>query len=315
MDEFKLGTYIKKRREELKMSQEDLCEGLCAVSSLSRIENNQQDPSRNLTKNLLERLGLPREKFTAFWGQKDLTTGSLMREINNDIARLRRASHENYPQIQEQIREKLDELEEITAPDDKPVRQFLLAHKALLGDSNGPYSFEKKLAMQLEAIRLTCPGFDPEDFQRGYYSDSEALLIHQISNTYSADGQKTRAIDMDRQLLWYVEKHFKELAGYASTFCLVAHNFAIRLGALKRYMEALEIAEKGRETCIRYGAYQFLPGFLAVQAECNFFLGREEESKSLYLKAYYIYDAFLDPDNRDTMREEMRERLGIEPKY
>ena len=58
MNEFRLGTYIKKRREELKMSQEELCEGLCAVSSLSRIENNQQDPSRNLTKNLLERLGI-----------------------------------------------------------------------------------------------------------------------------------------------------------------------------------------------------------------------------------------------------------------
>ena len=73
MNEFKIGMYIKKRREELGMSQEELCEGLCAVSSLSRIENNQQDPSRNLTKNLLERLGLPMEKFTAFWNQKDIT--------------------------------------------------------------------------------------------------------------------------------------------------------------------------------------------------------------------------------------------------
>lgn len=62
MEEFKLGTYIKKHREELGMSQEDLCGGLCAVSTLSRIENNQQDPSRRLTMSLLERLGLPRDK-------------------------------------------------------------------------------------------------------------------------------------------------------------------------------------------------------------------------------------------------------------
>lgn len=85
MNEFKLGTYIKKRREELKMSQEELCEGLCAVSSLSRIENNQQDPSRNLTKNLLERLGLPMDRFIALWDQKSITLGSLMREIRNDM--------------------------------------------------------------------------------------------------------------------------------------------------------------------------------------------------------------------------------------
>ena len=315
MNEFKLGTYIKKRREELKMSQEELCEGLCAVSSLSRIENNQQDPSRNLTKNLLERLGLPREKFTAFWRQQDLTIGALMREIKNDIVRHRQAPVEEQPQIQEQIREKLAELEEITAPEDKSAQQFLLAQKALLGDADGPYCFEKKLAMQIEAIRLTCPGFDPEDFRQGHYSENEVLLIHQIANTYSADGQKTRAIDMDRQLLWYIEKRYKELAGYASTFCLVAHNHAIRLGALKRYTDAIEIAEKGRDVCVRYGQFQFLPGFLAVLAECNFFLGNKDTSKAIYLRAYYIYDAYADWSNREIMRKEMRERLGLEPEY
>lgn len=312
MNEFKLGTYIRKRREELGISQEELCEGFCSVSNLSRIENNQQDPSRNLTKNLLERLGLPKDKFMAFWGQKDITVGALMREINNDEIRLRRALKEERSKVQGQIREKLAELEEITAPDDKIAQQFVLAQKALMGEASGPYSFEKKLAMQMEAIRLTCPGFDPEDFQRGRYSENEALLINQIAVTYSAAGQKSRAIDIDRQLLFYIEKHFKELAGYAGTFCLVAHNFAIYLASEKRYAEAAEIAEKGRKTCIYYGDYQFLPGFLAVQAECSFFLGREEQSKELYLQAYYLYKAFGDQCNCDTMRQEMQERLGIE---
>lgn len=315
MNEFMLGTYIKKRREELKISQEELCEGLCAVSSLSRIENNQQDPSRNLTKNLLERLGLPMEKFTAFWSQKDITVGALMREINNDIVRHRRVPKEERSQIQGQIREKLAELEEITAPDDKCTRQFLLAQKAILGDSNGPYRFEEKLTMQLEAIRLTCPRFDPEDFRHGHYSENETLLIHQIANTYSTGGQKNRAIDMDRQLLWYIEKRYKELGGYAGTFCLVAHNCAIRLNTLKRYTEAIDIAEKGKDICIRYGEFQFLPGFLAVMAECQFFLGNEEESKVLYFRAYYVYDAFADQHNREIMRKEMREHLGMEPEY
>ena len=57
MNEFEIGTYIKKRRLELGMSQEKLCEGLCSVPNLSRIENNQQDPSRSLTRQLFERLG------------------------------------------------------------------------------------------------------------------------------------------------------------------------------------------------------------------------------------------------------------------
>ena len=63
MEEFQIGTYIRKRREEIGISQEDLCEGFCSVSTLSRIENNQQNPTRRLTMNLLERLGLPQDRF------------------------------------------------------------------------------------------------------------------------------------------------------------------------------------------------------------------------------------------------------------
>ena len=166
MEEFKIGTYIKKRREELQISQEELCEGLCAVSSLSRIENNQQDPSRRLTINLLERLGLPQDRFVAFWGQKDVTIGALMREIQDDIVQHRRASQVNRPQIAEQLRENLDKLAAVD-PDDNNAQQFLLANRTQLGWQEGIYTIDKRLSMQLEAIRLTCPKFDPEDCLHG----------------------------------------------------------------------------------------------------------------------------------------------------
>lgn len=312
MNEFKLGTYIKKRREELKISQEDLCEGLCAVSSLSRIENNQQDPSRNLAKNLLERLGLPKDRFTALWSQKDISVGALMREIHNDMVRHRRTPKEERPQVKEQILEKLEELEEITAPDDKSARQFLLAQRAILGDASGPYSYEKQLAMQLEAIRLTCPKFDPEDFRQGHYTMNETRLINQIANSYSEAGEKKRAIDIYRQLLWYIEKNDKELAGYAGHFCLVAQNYAIDLGTESYYSDAIEIAERGRKVCLQYGDYQFLPGLLAIQAACYYFLGEKEKSEEQYRQAYYVYTAFEDETNREIIRKEIRDYLGFE---
>lgn len=312
MEEFKIGAYIKKRREELQISQEELCEGLCAVSSLSRIENNQQDPSRRLTINLLERLGLPQDRFVAFWGQKDVTIGALMREIINDMIRLRRALEEDKPRIANKIREKLDKLEGVADPDDHSAQQFLLAHRARLGQPEGPYNSDEKLAMQLEAIHLTCPKFDPEDFQHGRYTLRECTIINQIANTYSETGQRKKAIDLFRQLLWYVEKNCQELTGYANTFCLIAHNYAIALGIEEYYLESVEIADQGRKVCNYYGDYQFLPGFLAIQAESTYFLGKEMESRELYLQAYYIYKAFGDGLNLERMRQEMKEHLDID---
>lgn len=312
MEEFKIGTYIKKRREELQISQEELCEGLCAVSSLSRIENNQQDPSRRLTINLLERLGLPQDRFVAFWGQKDVTIGALMREIQDDIVQHRRASQVNRPQIAEQLRENLDKLAAAVDPDDNNAQQFLLANRTQLGWQEGIYTIDKRLSMQLEAIRLTCPKFDPEDCLHGRYNMNEYRLINQIANTYSEAGQRKKAIDIYCQLLNNLEKNCQELGSYPSMFCLIAHNYSIELGRERRYLESIELAERGTKICRFYGNYQLLPGFLAIQAESTYFLGKEIESRELYLQAYYIYKAFGDGLNLERMRQEMKERLDID---
>lgn len=68
MEEILLGTRIRNQREALRMSQEELCEGCCSLSNLSRIENNQQIPSHTLAKTLLERLGLADDLYTAILG-------------------------------------------------------------------------------------------------------------------------------------------------------------------------------------------------------------------------------------------------------
>ena len=312
MNEFKIGTYIRRRREELGLSQEELALGICSPSTLSRIENNQQDPSRSLTRQLLGRLNLPQERFLALWDQKSISIAALMREINNDMIRHRQAPKEEKPQVQKQIREKMEKLGELAAPDDRSTQQFLLSTEARLDGPDGPRSIEERLEMQLEAIRLTCPAFDPEDFRRGHYTMDECVLINQIANSYSDAGQQERAIDMYRQLLWYVEKNTKELSGYSARFTLIAHNYAIDLLEDKQYARAIEVAEQGLETCRHYEDYYFLPGFLAIQAESNYFFGKEAESKKLYLQAYYIYEAYGDKSNQENMRKEMKEYFGME---
>ena len=308
MEEFRLGTYIKKHRKELGMSQEDLCGGLCAASTLSRIENNQQDPYRRLTMSLLERLGLPRDKFIAFWGQRDISAGALMREILNNMVQHRRASKGDQLLIREETLEKLAKLESVADPDNRSVQQFLLMHRARLE----PCSIDERLAMQLEAIRLTYPNFAPENFQQGRYTMNESRLINQIACTYLDAGQGKRAIDICRQLLGYVEENCRDLADYVDLFCLIAHNYAIALSVENCHSEAVEIAEQGRKTCIYYRAYQFLPGFLAIQAENLYFMGEEDASRKLYFRAYYLYDAFEDETNREDMRREMKTHLGID---
>lgn len=47
---FQLGPILKARREELGLSQEDLADGICAVPTLSRIENGERMPTKNILR-------------------------------------------------------------------------------------------------------------------------------------------------------------------------------------------------------------------------------------------------------------------------
>lgn len=52
------GITIYRERKRRNWSQEGLCKGICTVSYLSKIENGKAEPSEDIVRMLLERLGL-----------------------------------------------------------------------------------------------------------------------------------------------------------------------------------------------------------------------------------------------------------------
>ena len=59
MQEMFLGDVIKRRRLELNLTQEQLCQGICEPITISRLENGKHAPSHQRINALLERLDLP----------------------------------------------------------------------------------------------------------------------------------------------------------------------------------------------------------------------------------------------------------------
>ena len=54
---YNIGNFIKQRREELGITQNELAEGLCSLPTLSRIESGSHVPHGNTLRSLLQRLG------------------------------------------------------------------------------------------------------------------------------------------------------------------------------------------------------------------------------------------------------------------
>lgn len=293
MKSFFIGEMIRQRRMELGLKQNELCQGICEPTTMCRIESGKQTPSLNQLKVLLQRLGLPDERYYAIVSKNEMLISDLQTEIVS--SNVFRDPQRGLP--------KIEELEKIADPDDRPIRQFILRSKVLLGKiENGqivPYTNDEKLDMLFEAIRLTSPNFDIDAICDGLYSVDEVKVINQIALIYSQLEQREKVINIYRQLLAYIENHFQNTGQFGSLFSLVAFNYARELDLVGRYTEAIEVSEINWKACVQYEAYYYLPSTIAIIAECYHFLNQDEKSKAYYKQAFYLFKAI---DNKRSLR-------------
>lgn len=301
MQNFFLGEYIKQKRLDLGLTQEQLCEGICEPMTLSRLENGKQTPGRNRINALLQRMGLPDDRYFALLSKNELEMEALQKEI---VA----------CNVTEQVAEgfeKLAQFEALAAPDDQIAQQFILSSKVLLGRLDGRYMPREQIDMLMQAIRLTVPRFDLENIESFLYTKDEITIINQIGLAYSDDGQNKKAAEIYYQLLRYVRKHFKETITLIGALPLVLYNYARVLDLCGRYEEGAELAQECRKACIQYGHYQELPRCLEIEAECRHFMGDEEISKELYYQSYYLCKVVEYQVGLEIVKKEAKEYLNL----
>ena len=124
MYNYHIGEYIKRKREEKEIKQDELCYGICDRSTLSRIERGKQEPSYYILKALLQRLGISEDRCQILMGPQEFEISELQREIVADNVR------EDFSSALKKIRR----LEELSQSAVNPILwQFVLRVRALAG--------------------------------------------------------------------------------------------------------------------------------------------------------------------------------------
>lgn len=304
MEQLFIGELIRQRRLELGLKQCELCEGICEPVTMSRLESGKQTPGSNKLRMLMQRLGLPEERYYALVSKNELRISELQTKIVSS-----NVLHDSLRGL-----EKIEELEAIAEPNDNQVRQFILRSRAILGKlvdgKVEPYSLEEKLEMLFEAIRLTSPYFDIDHIGKGLYCIDEVKVINQIANIYSKQGKREQALQIFVQLIEYIKQHFHNVKQSGGLLPLVSFNYARELDLDGQYEKAIEVAHLGWESCVQYGQYATLPSSIEIIAECYHFLGDDEKSKDYYKQAYYIYKAIGDSHGLDSMKTEIAKYFG-----
>lgn len=274
MKAYNIGLFIKKKREEQHIRQEDLCRGICDKSTLSRIERGKQEPSSGILGVLLQRLGINEDQLAVLLGPKDFEISDLQKEIVGL----------NFQKEYEKAAEKIRRLEQLVEPTDKITQQFILRCKALV---YFPENYPASRDLLLQALSLTLPDFDFDHISNYLLGIEEIKILNQLANSYSEAGDRRFAIHIYHQLFEDFHKRLFNIESTISLFTMLAYNYSRLLGLERRYEECIEIATLGQDICIRHNRCQYLGGLLLNIGYALHELGRDEESKSALTDAYY----------------------------
>lgn len=312
MDRIPIGKLIRRRREELGVTQEELGQDNIDPGTISKIENGKADPTSRTLRTLLQRLNLPDTYYTVPVTENEATLENLLLEARAKVVAAQRAVPAERAALRREALIALDKIEEQYGTNDVYIRQRLAGDRIALGGPDGDYSQLQQREMLLAALRLTVPSFTVEKLSSFWYTSDETEIINQIAVTFSAEKDYLSAIYIYSHLLEYLKNHSDQLPRYPGQATMVAFNYACALVNEGRYEEAVQAAEIGRQDCVAYGKHQFHPQLLAVLANCHAHLGNLRESEEYYRQAYYLYKTFEEWDNLEHLQTDALETLGFE---
>lgn len=246
MDNILFGEIIKTRREELEMSQDELCDNLLDRTALSRIENGKAKCRKYVAEILLERLNLPVETYLNL---RDATEFEQMKIKNQINTALRTREYEKLPELIEKGRQFVG--------DDKLYEQFLMREEATyLITVKKEYAKAKDILVH--AVKLIHNDFEIDKISKIFLTKEDIYLLNVLGNVYVEENDNETAIAIFEKLIEKVmnKPDNDESEELAKIKVMLYYNYSRALGRADYYKECLNIAEKGIEICDKINRMQ-----------------------------------------------------------
>lgn len=279
MGVYQVGEVIKRTRESLGITQEELSDGICSVENLSRIENGKTTPNRANFEALMEKLGKTGKKYLPFVRGKDMETHLLQDKIAHLISNDR---YVDIPPILEKVEQKLD-------LEDKINQQYILRVKALTKYNLGEISEEEKRQMLEMALRCTIPRYENGELTSGILTRMEIFIFCNIAASYAEEGNLEKAIEILKQLEVYFQNTQIDKKERESSEVLALSNLAQCLGRAGFSEEAKKRQEKIKDICILSGhTASLMRALYSIAYNQEILKENQQDCKEKLMQAYYV---------------------------
>ena len=292
MNYVSIGGIIREYRKRAGLSQAALCDGLCELPTMNKIENGRQNPNKKLLDALLQRLQVP------------LALNIPVSDIDFERTRIENQIIASFSHNEFDIYVYLMQYKSVNIDMDKFERQFyLFAHSVYEYKINKNYL--EAIKGLHEAIAITFPLYsDGCDLQNHLFTSTEFSIINNIAICLYFLKEIDTAINVMEQLATCIENRYLESDIYACKYPMIAYNLSLWLGITKQYEKSLLFSRKGIDCCIKCERYAALSGLLYNSGFTLVMLKRKEEAID-NLKKSLAFDSIL--QNNQSLSSSIRD--------
>lgn len=234
---YNIGEFIKEKRERLGVTQDELCEGICSLATMSRIEAGGRIPKSKVIVPLLQRLGISDFIVDSMSTKEELKGMELIAEmrssyVNGDIEAAKLHFAEVAPYYE-----------------DLPVngRQFCRLFETLMKIKSGELNHAQAIPIYEDIIRMTVPEYSIDRLPQ-LMSFEEINVLNNIAIAYGKTDRMDTAIKIYYAIKQFYDRHTTNIDNVLRTLPTIYYNLSKYLGLSGRYDDCVQICEEG----IRY---------------------------------------------------------------
>ncbi len=270
------GEVIRRNRESMGITQEELCDGICSVETLSRIENGKNTPSRANFEALMGRMGKEGKKYLPFLKSREMEVFLLTEEVELFF------SVHDY----QGMKQKLTELEQRLDMTEPVNRQYIIRMQAMVEGRLGCISAKERRKMLEEALSCTIPDFSEEVLKKGMLNEQEIKILCNIAMAYMDEEEYEQSIDILTKLYKYLET--VHMANITGVMRLILANLGHVLGRAQEFEKSQKVRKKAIKLAKEEGNAGSLASILYGMAYNNEKLHQKESVCLEQLQQAYV---------------------------
>lgn len=308
MGMYRLGDIIRMNRRALSITQEQLCDGICSVETLSRMETGKQNPGRDTYELLMERMGRIRERAYSMLSISDIKVLDQMNQLEDFI---KLYDFEKAEAILLELKKNLG--------DSILDKQFLIRVESIINYRRHRINTNEFLKELKKAIGLTIPLYGSVSLSKWPLSINETRLLINISTAYAESGNHQKAISILEEANHAMLQSYMDKQQRVDLQVIIINNLSKWYGIIGQYSKAMKTSKEGVDICKKYNLGNVLP-ILLYNITWNIErlidkgllnTGHNKECIKYLKQAYYLSSAMQQPFTEQFIKKHLNKRYNI----